>query len=64
MAEILGVGCTHRPVMLRRNEDWTGMMKASLDDPAMPEEMKNPASWPEQLRAELGNDWVASTAAR
>ena len=33
MAEILGVGCTHRPVMLRRNEDWTGMMKASLDDP-------------------------------
>ena len=23
MGEILGVGCTHRPVMLRRNEDWT-----------------------------------------
>ena len=50
MAEILGIGCTHRPVMLRRNEDWTGMMKASLDDPDMPEEMKNPASWPTKLR--------------
>ena len=45
MAEILGLGCTHRPVMLRRNEDWTGMMRTSLDDPDMPEEMKNPASW-------------------
>src|SRR5580692_216051 len=64
MAEILGIGCTHRPVMLRRNEDWTGMMKASLADPDMPEHMKNPASWPEKLREELGNDWGASTAAR
>jgi len=64
MAEILGVGCTHRPLMLRRNEDWTGMMRASLDDPDMPAEMKNPANWPEPLRAELGNDWGASSAAR
>jgi len=64
MAEILGIGCTHRPVMLRPNEAWTFMMKASLDDPDMPEAMKNPASWPEPLRAELGNDWGAATAAR
>ena len=64
MAEILGTGCTHRPVMLRPNENWTFMMKASLDDPDMPEHMKNPASWPEKLREELGNDWGASTAAR
>ena len=64
MAEILGIGCTHRPVMLRPNEAWTFMMKASLDDPAMPEAMKNPAAWPENLREELGNDWGAATAAR
>ena len=64
MGEILGGGCTHRPVMLRRNEDWTFMMKASLDDPAMPDEMKNPARWPAPLREELGNDWGASAAAR
>ena len=50
--------------MLRPNENWTFMMKASLDDPDMPEDMKNPASWPEKLREELGNDWGASTAAR
>ena len=64
MAEILGIGCTHRPVMLRPNENWTFMMKASLDDPDMPEQMKNPANWPEKLREELGKDWGASTAAR
>jgi hypothetical protein len=64
MGEILGVGCTHRPLMLRPNEDWTAMMKASLDDPAMPDEMKSPARWPEPLREELGNDWGASAAAR
>jgi len=64
MAEILGLGCTHRPVMLRRNEDWTGMMKTSLDDPDMPPEMKDPARWPSQLREELGNDWGAEAAGR
>jgi hypothetical protein len=64
MAEILGLGCTHRPVMLRRNEDWTGMMRTSLDDPDMPAEMKDPARWPAQLREELGNDWGAGAAGR
>jgi hypothetical protein len=64
MAEILGVGCTHRPLMLRPNEDWTFMMRAALDDPAMPEAMKNPANWPAPLREELGNDWGASSASR
>src|ERR1700676_4381282 len=64
MGEILGIGCTHRPVMLRPNENWTFMMKGSLDDADLPEHMKNPAHWPEQLREELGNDWGAATAAR
>src|SRR5437764_1615735 len=64
MGEILGIGCTHRPVMLRQDEHWTSMMKASLDDPDMPAVMKNPANWPKQLRAELGNDWGAATASR
>ena len=27
MGEILGVGCTHRPLMLRRDEDWTFMIR-------------------------------------
>src|ERR1700745_1409470 len=62
MAEILGLGCTHRPVMLRRDEDWTVMMRASLDDPDMPAEMKDPSRWPPQLREELGDDFGATSA--
>jgi hypothetical protein len=64
MGEILGIGCTHRPVMLRPDDAWTSMMKASLDDPDMPDDMKNPANWPAKLREELGNDWGAATASR
>jgi hypothetical protein len=64
MSEILGLGCTHRPLMLRRDEDWTAMMRASLDDPDMPDAMKEPAAWPAELRAELGNDWGAASAGR
>src|ERR1700758_196304 len=64
MAEILGLGGTHRPVMLRRDEDWTAMMRASLDDPDMPVEMKDPSRWPPQLREELGNDFGATSAAK
>jgi len=58
------LGCTHRPVMLRRDEDWTVMMRASLDDPDMPVEMKDPARWPAQLRDELGDDFGATSAGK
>jgi hypothetical protein len=54
MAEILGMGCAHRPAILRREEDWTRMMRTSFDDPDRPAEMKNPANWSAQLREELG----------
>jgi hypothetical protein len=64
MAEILGLGCTHRPVMVRRDEDWTFALKAALNDPDMPEAWKDPARWPEQMRAELGSDFGLSAAGR
>ena len=64
MAEILGVGCTHRPLMLRPNEDWTFMMRAALDDPDMPEEMKDPARWPEPMRKEWADPLAAAVEHR
>src|SRR5437868_5160025 len=64
MGEILGLGCTHRPVMLRRDEDWTVMMRASLDDPDMPAEIKDPSRWPPQLREELGGDFGTTSAGK
>src|SRR5215472_16926023 len=64
MAEILGLGCTHRPLMLRRDEDWTFMMGTALDDPDMPAAAKDPAGWPAPLREELSNDWGTAAAGR
>ena len=40
------------------------MMRASLDDPDMPAEMKDPSHWPAQLRDELGDDFGATSAGR
>jgi len=62
--EILGVGCTHRPLMLRPNEDWTFMLRAALRRPGDARGDEEPASWPPQLREELGNDWGTAAAAR
>src|SRR4029077_10596254 len=64
MAEILGLGRTHRPVLLRRDEDWTVMMRASLGDPDMPAERKDPSRSPPQLREDLADDFGATSAGK
>ena len=64
MAEILGLGCTHRPLMLRRDEDWTFMMRTALDDPDMPAEMQGAGAVASRAADELGNDWGAAAAGR
>jgi hypothetical protein len=64
MGEILGLGCTHRPPMMRRNDRWTIHLRATLDDPDLPKEWKNPGKWPPKLREELGNDFGMSAAGR
>ena len=64
MAEILGIGCTHRPVMLRGDEGWTFALKMALADPDMPGDWKDPARWPTRMREELGNDFGLAEAGR
>jgi len=64
MAEILGLGTTHRPVMLRGDEGWTFGLKLALNDPDMPAEWKDPAKWPAKMREELGNDFGKAEAGR
>lgn len=64
MAEILGLGCTHRPVMLRGDAGWTFALKLALADPDMPAEWKDPARWPARMREELGNDFGVAEAGR
>lgn len=64
MAEILGLGCTHRPLMMGRDADWTRFLDLVLADPDLPAEMRDPANWPEAMRAELGDDHGVAAAGR
>src|ERR1700704_3623056 len=64
MAEILGLGCTHWPTLCGKNETLTGVFKRVLDAPNVDPKVKDPANWPAELIAELGNDDGLSAANR
>ena len=57
MAEILGVGLTHYPPMITPDEDQLFPLVRTLkNNDKVPQEMKNPANWPEDMRLEWGED--------
>ena len=64
MAEILGLGCTHRPLMLGPDAGWTRFLDMVLADPDLPAEMRDPANWPQGMRDELGDDHGVASAGR
>src|SRR5271167_3718279 len=64
MAEILGLGVTHWPTLCMPNEGLTGVFKTTLRAPNVDAARKDPANWPPELLAELGNDDGLSAANR
>jgi hypothetical protein len=56
MADLLLLGMTHFPRFRLPDEQWSGLFQKLLADPAVPEHLRNPDSWPEGLRREWGND--------
>src|SRR5437879_4740399 len=57
MGEILGIGTTHYPPGLVREEEKPWPLARMLHtDPRIPERLRNPANWPEPMRAEWGDD--------
>jgi hypothetical protein len=57
MAEILGVGLTHSPSLISPNElKNSSLTRALQSNGRIPAEQKDPASWPEAMRAEWGDD--------
>lgn len=56
MAEILGLGVTHWPVLVAKDECLTRTFKATLAAPNVPARYKDRANWPAQLLTELGDD--------
>ena len=65
MAEILGLGLTHSPSFIRPDEDGESSLKRTLrTNHRVPAELKNPANWPEPMRAEYGDDEGYASAVR
>ena len=65
MAEILGLGLTHSPSFIRPDEDRESSLKRTLrTNHRVPAELKNPANWPEPMRAEYGQDEGYASAVR
>ena len=52
MAEILGIGVTHYPGLIQPDQQMAGLLDRTLNSDQVPEELKNPARWPEQMRKE------------
>ena len=65
MAELLGLGLTHSPSLIRPDEDGESTLKRTLrTNDKVPAEMKNPSNWPEPMRVEYGEDEGLASAVR
>jgi hypothetical protein len=64
MAEILGIGLTHYPLLTAPDDRMADLLRYTLEDPDIPAEAKDLASWPEAMRREWSDDGGTAAAAR
>jgi hypothetical protein len=64
MGEILGLGLTHYPPLIGRDEAMADILRLVLADPGLPARLRDPAGWPAPMRQEYGDDGGASAAAK
>jgi hypothetical protein len=63
MAEILGIGVTHFPGLMMPDRYMSSFLTRTLNSERIPDAMKDPARWPEPLRAELARNEDGGAAA-
>ena len=63
MADVLGVGLTHYPMLSGADTHMANLLKTALKDPDIPDEVKDPASWLPLAREEWGDDQGTAAAA-
>ncbi|HJQ47048.1 MAG TPA: extradiol ring-cleavage dioxygenase [Amycolatopsis sp.] len=63
MSRFLGIGMTHYPLLAGTDEHMAGLLRWTLQDPAIPDREKDPANWPESIRQEWGQDQGRASAA-
>jgi hypothetical protein len=64
MAEILALGISHYPPLAGPDERMAYILKRMLQNPRLPASLRDPAGWPQAMRAEWGDDDGVSAAAR
>lgn len=62
MAEFLGLGMTHYPPLAGTDARMAGLLRHALTDPDIPDSAKDPASWPDRMREEWGDDQGVASA--
>jgi hypothetical protein len=64
VAQFLGVGMTHYPLLAGTDEHMAGLLRFTLRDPDIPAAEKDPANWPASMRADWSDDGGTAAAAR
>jgi Catalytic LigB subunit of aromatic ring-opening dioxygenase len=64
MAQVLGLGITHFPLLAAGDQFMSSILQMTLRDPDIPDERKDPANWPEPARREWGADQGIAAAAK
>ena len=64
MGEILGVGVTHYPGLIQPDAQMAGLLNRALNSDQVPEALKDPKTWPAQMRDEWKDPVASATAHR
>jgi hypothetical protein len=64
VARFLGVGMTHYPLLAGTDEHMAGLLRYTLRDPDIPAAEKDPAHWPDSMRADWADDGGTAAAAQ
>jgi hypothetical protein len=62
MGDLIGIGLSHYPPLSGLDEDMSGILRWTLDDPDIPIDRKDPRNWPEPMRREWGDDGGKTSA--
>jgi hypothetical protein len=63
MAEVLGLGITHYPLLAAGDQFMSSILKMTLADPDIPAERKDVRNWPDLAQREWGDDQGTTAAA-
>jgi hypothetical protein len=63
MGELICLGLTHFPPLMGPDEGFSRALRRMCSDPGMPAALREPAGWPEEMRAEWGDDEGRAAAA-